>query len=623
MRQPFSRLLPSVIMLALVLGVASAAPRADAAGEALAAVEAEFRASIKRLTPATVVVTPRGIRGRRAGFSSGVIVSKDGLVLSDGDAGMVFRMRDGKRVRERIAEVDVRVPQPKTGTFRTFRARVLFRSTDVDTSLIKIMNAPTKGFPFVPPGHSDELRVGDFAFAVGSQTYESGGTQPSLTAGVVAALDAADPSAKHGRFEFIYVSAAVNEGVNGGPLVDLDGRLVGTISTYMKPEPDEAFQFLGKVIPMDRIRAAMVGVAEARRLFSQPVPDAETSTPAHDLETVFGAAALAAHPSVVSIDIKRKEPVSGAAPLGQKSTDVARYQGAVSGIMVSDDGYVVTNLYNVTNVALYAEPFWDLPPAAKPEVGVAAVEGATVHLAGGGSATAELVGVDHRFGVALFKADADALKESGELDALPVLPPAPAAAFQRGRFVLALGNPFGSKQHEAPLLTLGILSKQHPERAAAPWRGQWQTDAAGLDTNAGGAVVDMEGRIVGMLSLWLPAKHGRNSGIAFVVPYDRLMESVGYLQAGKTREAGFLGIRFAKGVAPRLEGIEDDTGAATAGLEAGDLITEIDGHPAKTIIDAVSVIRHRTAGETVHVRYERDGESYETDITLGVRPKDE
>ena len=77
------------------------------------------------------------------------------------------------------------------------------------------------------------------------------------------------------------------------------------------------------------------------------------------------------------------------------------------------------------------------------------------------------------------------------------------------------GDPSGSKSLIDPLLTMGILSKVHADTAAAPWRGMWQTDAGAIDGNVGGAAVDLEGRLLGMLTFWDPARHGRNSGIAF------------------------------------------------------------------------------------------------------------
>ncbi|MHC5011000.1 MAG: S1C family serine protease, partial [Planctomycetota bacterium] len=186
----------------------------------------------------------------------------------------------------------------------------------------------------------------------------------------------------------------------------------------------------------------------------------------------------------------------------------------------------------------------------------------------------------------------------------------------QGRFVLAVGNPFGGRQSPDPLLTMGILSKRHPDDVAAAWRGQWQTDAPGLDTNAGGAVVDLEGRLVGLLNLWHPAKHGRNSGIAFVVPWERIQAVLPALREGRGPVPGFLGVHFAPGLIPRVDEVVEGTGAEAAGIRPGDVIKRIDREPVATIGEVVAVIRFRYSGEQVMVAVERDGTQLVLPATL-------
>ena len=101
------------------------------------------------------------------------------------------------------------------------------------------------------------------------------------------------------------------------------------------------------------------------------------------------------------------------------------------------------------------------------------------------------------------------------------------------------------------------------------------------------------------------------------------MASARFLMEGGARERGFLGVEFARGIAPVLQNVIEGSSADDGGLEAGDRILAIDGHPTGTLIDAVTVIRHRTAGETVRVRYQRDEETLETAFTLGTRPEED
>ena len=223
-------------------------PTTTEGSEGLRAVENEFRETIRRVVPAAVTCRPWGVDGSNSGFSSGVLVSPDGLILSDGDAGLVWSRRGGEAVKSWRDDIEVRVVKAGGGDYQTFRARVLFRDTTVDTSLLRITNPPRTPLPFVPPGRSDQLRVGDFALILGTTFDDRGVSPPTLTAGLISAFTYLNTSATN-RYEFVYTSAAVNLDVNGGPMVDLRGRLVGTVSTFLDPEPDEPFQFLGKAGP--------------------------------------------------------------------------------------------------------------------------------------------------------------------------------------------------------------------------------------------------------------------------------------------------------------------------------------------------------------------------------------
>jgi serine protease Do len=185
--------------------------------------------------------------------------------------------------------------------------------------------------------------------------------------------------------------------------------------------------------------------------------------------------------------------------------------------------------------------------------------------------------------------------------------------------VVAAGDPFGARRPADPLLTTGILSKHHEEEIAAPWRGAWQTDAGVTDGNAGGAAVDLEGRLLGMLTIWDPARHGRHSGVAFIVPWSRILQSVPGLLHGVSPERGLLGVRFRSGVLPVLGTIVPDSAAARAGLQVGDVLRTIDGRRVPTIPDAMQSIGQRMKGERVRVSVERAGRVFEHTVTLGAR----
>jgi S1-C subfamily serine protease len=602
MRGTARRLAPGLVLAATAALLALAAPEARAGG-ALEGFEDAFRRAVQRATAATVVVVPARVeRGEEPGHSSGVLVSSDGLVLSDGDAGLVTRRRGEAEERARSDHVIVRVAAPSGGHVN-HPATVLSRDLNADTSLLRIESPPAGGFEPLVPGSSRTLEVGHFVFVAGSSVDVPDGVAPAVTSGILAARRPAAAGASGGGDAFLFVTAAVNPGANGGALLDLHGRLVGTVSTYVSPgSADEPFQFLGKAVPVDRIRAVHARVPGAEAVFARAGEDAPPAPEsALALQRTFRRAGARAAPWVVSLQVERASPLSSRGPLGREVLSPERHPGPVSGVLVSPSGWIVTSLYNVTNVATLVEPLWKPPAGASLTAGWQALEGVVAHFRDGPSVPARFVAYDPRLGIALAKADLSRAPEFRPT----LFDPAPADAYREGRFVLAVGNPYGARPPTDPFLSHGILSKRHPDDAVAPWRGQWQTDVGATDANAGGAVVDLEGRLVGMLTIWSGVQHGRNSGIAFVVPWGRIQRALPALQQGRIPSPGRLGIRFAPGPAPRVSDVVPGSAADTAGVRAGDVIVRVDRERVFTTAEVLNALGFRWAGDRVVLRVER------------------
>lgn len=596
-------------------------PAPAGAGGGIPAVEKEFKKAIEKVSPACVICVPRGVANEKRGSSSGVVISRDGYVLSDGEVGKVVK-REGRRERleKLVDEVDVRVPDLERGGFATYPAVVVRRNRSINAALLRILAPPAGGFrDCLPPATSEHLRVGDFTFVMGNAFDMAKEAPPTLTAGVVSSLTPLPAGDGGGAFESIYTSAAVNPGVNGGPCVDIEGRLVGTVSTWLPAVPGEPYQFLGKVVPMDRIRAACEDLPEAGRLFGDPPKRRRSAKASQALERVFRFMARRARPAVVSLEVKRKQAL-GIRALGQRGlVDSPRYLGPVSGVLVDDDGWIVTSLYNLANTLELLLPGTKLPPLQQVGTGLQAIESVTVYLPDGGQAEAQVVAHDGRLGIALLKAElpqGDATRVASR-----TLEAAPPDAFEVGRFVLALGNPFGEQGNPDPLLTIGILAKQHAVDAPAAWRGQWQTDAGVTDGNCGGALVDLEGRLLGILQIWHPAGHGRNSGIGFVVPWPEVVKALPCLEKGVSPARGFLGVRWRPGATdPTLVEVLPETPAAAAGLQPGDRIVAVMGRPTRTVREVHGALVFRWEGETLSITVERDGKTVEVEVTLAARP---
>ncbi len=577
----------------------------------LGSVEGEYRRVIQRVIPSAVVCMPRGVSGPAGGRSSGVVVHPRGLILSDGDAGFFWRriqMR-GRVVRSEKAWTDdltVRIWQPERNAWSSVRARVVHRDRDVDTALIQLLEIPVGGLPqHVPPGRSSEVRVGEMALAMGSAYDPRTQGPPALTSGIVSEIDP-------GADGFLYTSAGVNPGMNGGALVDLDGRLVGTISTYTDAEADNPYGFLGKAVPIDRILRSLANVPAARPLMTRAARPAKADSCIRALTTSTHEAGRRVQRHLVSIEVDRTSPVSNRVPFNGNTVTFQRYDGPFSGVVAGPGGLVVTSLYNLTNVGQRVDPLWEVPTGASLDDGLAAIRRIRLRRGDGVRSDAELVGYDMRWGFALLRAkDPQAWSQSPAA--------APAGGLQRGRFVIAAGDPFGARRSPDPLLTRGILSKHHEETAPAAWRGMWQTDAGVVDGNIGGAALDLEGRVLGMLHTWDPAHHGRNSGVGFVVPWTAIQASIPALLRGETPERGMLGIYFGADARPRIDRVVADGGAAKAGVRPGDVILGVDGQRTPSIFEVLEHIGQRVAGERVRLRLERDGRQIELTVTLGRR----
>ncbi len=591
------------------------APRASAAdGGAAALVEKEFREAIKVVTPATVVCVPPGKRqGPGGGFdaSSGVIVTKSGYVLSDADAGAV--MAAGKK--EYREPVEIRIPDPKRGTYAVYHAKVVKRVPEIDSCLLKVTDGPSAGFAFVTPRTSEDLQVGSFTFAMGTPFGHDEDGMAAPTAGIVCSLVRSPAGDAGGTFSEVYTSAAVNPGVNGGPLVDADGTLVGIISTWGLPDEANPYQYVGKAFPIDRVKAAYKDLPE----FSAVFPDPKTLPPKAKesalLERAFAAAAHQAYASVASLDIKRSDPLKIEIADGQGHThDFPRYRGPVSAVVVSADGWLVSSLYQFANLA----PI--LNPAAPGDVAedVGKVTEVTAHFADGTSVAAKVVAHDQRVGIVLLKAEMPADH------AVTPLPVAPKESAQPGRMVLSVANPFGGATNPDPLLTLGIVSRLHPDDEADPWRGCFQTDAGTMDGTVGGALVDVHGRLLGISTLWNPLMQGRNSGIGYGIPWAAVEAALPRLKEGTSYLCnGYLGIGISSSETEpgKVEKVEPDSAAANGGLQVGDVIVEVDGHPTRTPSQVMGRIRGRAAGEHVSFAVDRGGKRVEVAFEYGVRPK--
>ncbi len=196
-----------------------------------------------------------------------------------------------------------------------------------------------------------------------------------------------------------------------------------------------------------------------------------------------------------------------------------------------------------------------------------------------------------------------------------------------GEWVVAIGNPFGL----GGTVTAGIVSARSRDIDAGPYDDFIQTDAAINRGNSGGPLFDATGDVVGVnTAIFSPT--GGNVGIGFAVPSsvaERVVTDLredgrverGWLgvqvQALDETLAGALGLEDARGVL--IADVVEDSPAARAGLEPGDVILEVSGSEVNTPRDLTFAIADLPVGDEVDISYMRADEANEVQVTIGLR----
>jgi serine protease Do len=243
-------------------------------------------------------------------------------------------------------------------------------------------------------------------------------------------------------------------------------------------------------------------------------------------------------------------------------------RGSGSGVIVSADGYIVTSAHVIENATRIEV---ELPFAATggdPGRSILGRRGRTVG--------AQVVAVDEETDLAVIKVAAKAL---------PVLPFGDSDGLRPGQLVLAFGSPLGLSSS----VTMGVVSAVARQLAPEDPMIYLQTDAPINPGNSGGALVDTEGRLVGINTL-IFTQSGGNEGIGFAAPSNIVRNIVGQImQFGRVRRgeigvhaqtitpllAEALALPVAEGVI--LADVAPGSPAAKAGLRPGDIVTALDG----------------------------------------------
>ena len=284
-------------------------------------------------------------------------------------------------------------------------------------------------------------------------------------------------------------------------------------------------------------------------------------------------------------------------PEHQQQQQQRRSQSAGSGVIIdAEKGIVITNAHVVDGAD---------------EIKVSLTDGRTLD--------AKLIGSDPEVDIAVLEVKADNLTavKTANSDRVRV-----------GDFVVAIGNPFGLGQ----TVTTGVVSALgRTGLGIEGYENFIQTDASINPGNSGGALVDLNGELVG-INTAIIAPAGGNVGIGFAIPANMALHSVQQILDHGEVKRGQLGIVI-QDLTPELaeafdikgqQGVvvaevQDDSPADDAGIEAGDVIIELDGKAMTSAAQLRNTVGLKKIGDKVSVKLLRDGDTKKLTVKVGER----
>lgn len=297
---------------------------------------------------------------------------------------------------------------------------------------------------------------------------------------------------------------------------------------------------------------------------------------------------------------------------GQAQPRTQEAQSLGSGFIISEDGFVVTNNHVVA-----------------PGNRNATVESVTVIMPDRTEYDATVVGRDVQSDIAVLKINADR--------DLPFVRLGDSTETRVGDWVLAIGNPLGL----GGTVTSGIVSALY--RNVGPGGvdtgGAYdrfiQTDAAINQGNSGGPMFNLNGKVIGINRAIL-SPTGGSVGLGFATPSEVAAPIISALRQGREIQRGYLGIQFqpltddlaaslgvAKNSGTFVQTVVPDEAADKAGIEAGDVITKINGQDVTLDNTLAFIVANIDVGDSVPVEVIRNGQRRRLNVTIGERPSEE
>mgnify|MGYP004487523055 FL=1 len=310
-------------------------------------------------------------------------------------------------------------------------------------------------------------------------------------------------------------------------------------------------------------------------------------------------------PSIVGIKIEYS--VNTTSIFGRSNTSTATASG--SGIIISEDGYILTNNHVVSSSSSESNSYYQISEATK--VSVTLFNDETEY-------EAKIVGQDEQTDLAVIKIEKTGLTKAEFADSDSV---------KVGEFAMAVGNPVNMTS----TVTTGIVSAVNRKITDSEGKTYTciQTDAAINSGNSGGALVNSEGKVIGINTLKLSGTG--IEGIGFAIPINSTTDITSQLiQYSKVKRPyiGISGINLTEETAKAynlvvgvyVKTVEDFSAAEKAGIKAGDVIIEAEGKKITTMDELNAIKNTHQIGDELKIKVNRNGNEKDLTITLGEQP---
>ena len=379
--------------------------------------------------------------------------------------------------------------------------------------------------------------------------------------------------------------------------------------------------FLSGIVGCSVVIGTCFGVPGIKEKLVGKTTSVQTSTPSTNgtttnlisLSNFSNTAVFAANkilPSIVGIEVNYNVTTNSFFGFGSPQTATAQATG--SGIIISEDGYIVTNNHVVDTSSTSSYSYYELSKATSIKV---KLNSETY----GDDATfdATVIGQDSQTDLAVLKIEKDGLTAAEFADSDQAVV---------GEFVMAVGSPLGLDT----TVTQGIISAVNRQvESDGVVYTCIQTDAAINSGNSGGALVNSDGQVIGINTLKLSGSGVE--GIGFAIPINSTLDVIDQLIDHKKvlrPYIGITGINIDEELSKQenleigvyVKSVEDFSPAEKAGIKPGDVIIKADGKDVEDMDDLNEVKNSHQIGETMTLVVTRNGEERELTVTLEETP---